>query len=355
MASSAASSLRALPMAPACRSERCNRVLVIRVGLKPPLAFLRVDGNKFCRRTIHGISKPVQLATAIDHYLWHLQSERRLSPHTIEAYSRDLGHLLDVCTPTREIHTIRRDELRAALRARNRSGASPRSVARMLSAWRQLFLFLQREGRLEHDPCAELVAPRQGRGLPLVPSRDDLRRLLAACDEQPHPGRDRAIVELLYACGLRVSELTHLKLSYLDLKRGRVRVSGKGQKERMVPLGEPAAAALKDYIEGARAEHLAARVKPWVFLSARGRPLGRSAVYRLLQQLSLRAGLSRSLSPHKLRHAFATHLLEGGADLRSVQQLLGHKDISTTEIYTHLSTEGLHQTIAAHHPLGSSQ
>lgn len=229
----------------------------------------------------------------------------------------------------------------------------PRTVARRLSALRTFYRHLEREGRIRNNPCDRIDAPRLGRPLPSVLTEQEVERLLAAPDLETASGmRDRAMLEVLYATGLRVSELVSLRPEQVNLVQGVLRVIGKGDKERLVPLGELAVDRLERFLERGRAEILGARPSTALFPTTRGGAMTRQAFWHLVKRYALRAGISREISPHTLRHAFATHLLDHGADLRVVQMLLGHRDISTTQIYTHIARERLKVIHARHHPRG---
>ena len=229
----------------------------------------------------------------------------------------------------------------------------PRTVARRLSALRTFYRHLEREGRIRNNPCDRIDAPRLGRPLPGVLTEQEVERLLAAPDLETAFGiRDRTMLELLYATGLRVSELVGLRPEQVNLLQGVLRVVGKGDKERLLPLGEPAADWLERFLERGRTEILGAKPSPALFPTARGGAMTRQAFWHLVKRYTVRAGISREVSPHTLRHAFATHLLDHGADLRVVQMLLGHGDISTTQIYTHIARERLKVIHARHHPRG---
>ena len=229
----------------------------------------------------------------------------------------------------------------------------PRTVARRLSALRRFYQHLEREGRIQGNPCDRIDAPRLGRPLPGVLTEQEVERLLVAPDVEAALGiRDRAMLEVLYATGLRVSELVGLRSEQVSLLQGVLRVVGKGGKERLVPLGEPAVDWLERFLERGRAAILGAKQSPALFPTARGRAMTRQAFWHLVKRYARHAGISRDISPHTLRHAFATHLLDHGADLRVVQMLLGHRDISTTQIYTHIARERLKVIHARHHPRG---
>ena len=290
---------------------------------------------------------------ALDRYLDHLKIERRLAANTLAAYGRDLAGYLDFLEeqgcpgPER----AGRDLASAFLARLAEKGLSARSRARAVSAVRGFHRFLAREGHGQGPPDG-LRAPKAGRPLPKLLSTEEVAALLAAPGTDTPLGlRDTALLELLYAGGLRVSELCALDTHQADLSAGFVRVLGKGGKERLVPIGEAARAAVSAYLEQARPGlRGGGRASPALFVSRRGRRLTRDAVNKLLARYALRAGILRAVSPHVLRHTFATHLLEGGADLRSVQAMLGHADIATTEIYTHLDREALRRVYRRAHP-----
>ena len=229
----------------------------------------------------------------------------------------------------------------------------PRTLARRLSALRRFYRYLEREGRIAENPCDRIDAPRLGRPLPGTLTEKEVEKLLAAPDVDTALGiRDRAMLEVLYATGLRVSELVGLRSEQVNLGQGVLRVVGKGDKERLVPLGELAVGWLDRFFERSRAEILGMKSSPALFPTARGRAMTRQAFWYLIKRYAGCAGISRDISPHTLRHAFATHLLDHGADLRVVQMLLGHRDISTTQIYTHIARERLKILHARHHPRG---
>jgi integrase/recombinase XerD len=228
---------------------------------------------------------------------------------------------------------------------------SARSVARHLVAVRNFFAFLLREGEAAADPTANIDLPRQWRTIPKYLSQAEVERLLAAPDADTAAGlRDRAMLELLYASGPRASELCGVQVRDLNLEVGVLRVTGKGGKQRLIPVGQSAVAAARAYLDSARATLLQGRASGHLFVTTRGLAMTRQAFWRMVRQYGLKAGISRRLTPHLLRHSFATHLLEGGADLRSVQTMLGHADISTTQVYTHVLRSRLRQTVDQHHP-----
>lgn len=288
----------------------------------------------------------------VDAYLDHLRVERALSARTVEAYAHDLAKL---CAHAEERGIRAPDGVDATLIstylvALGKEGIGARSAARHLSAVRGFARFLLRERAVDADPCALVERPRIGRRLPKVLSFDEIERILDAPDRAGFRGlRDRAMLQVMYAAGLRVSEVVGLQLADVDRAKGLVSAFGKGQKRRLVPLGEPALEALDAYL-ALRSLHPRAATTGALFLSPRGGPLTRQAVWKLLTAYARGVGVEKPSSPHKLRHSFATHLLEGGADLRSVQALLGHADISTTEIYTHLADDHVRAAYKRAHP-----
>jgi integrase/recombinase XerD len=287
-----------------------------------------------------------RLRAAVDDFLLELRVERGLSPLTIAAYRRDLDQFATGAGTAWRDDPATVSTFVAGLR---RQGRRATTQARKVAAIRSFYGFARREGIIDRNLADLIDPPRPGRYLPEVLARDQVERILSAPGEDPSDIRDAAILELLYACGLRVSELTGLDLDRLNLPGLEVRVIGKGNKERRVPMGEPARDRLHRYISGPRKDWSAGRPSPAVFLSRRGSRLGREAVWRLVRRWG-RAGIGEDVTPHTFRHSFATHLLEGGADLRVVQSLLGHASISTTQLYTHLTGERLREVYARAHP-----
>ncbi len=289
------------------------------------------------------------LSTAIESFLLELRVERGLSPLTIAAYRRDLDQFAASAGDAGW-----RDDpepARRFLATLRRAGRRGTTLARKAAAIRAFYGFALREGLAARDVGALLEAPRPGAYLPDVLAPDQVAAILGAPPHDDPAGiRDAAIMELLYACGLRVSELTGLDLDRLDLPALGVRVIGKGNKERRVPMGEPARDRIARYLSGPRVTWTAGRPTPAVFVSQRGRRLGREAVWRIVQRWSAEAGIGERVTPHTFRHSFATHLLEGGADLRVVQALLGHASITTTQLYTHLTGERVREIYARSHP-----
>jgi integrase/recombinase XerD len=283
----------------------------------------------------------------------YLAFERGLSSRTVDAYLGDLRKLFEhleeegVEGPAE----VRPEHVRSWVYSLREAGLAPTSIRRARSAIRTYFAFLLAEGVIEQDPTEHLQAPRVDRKLPDFLTIEETQRLLEAPDpDSPLFWRDRAILEVLYASGMRVSELTGLTLTALELDEGLATVFGKGSKERLVPIGGPARRALQRYLAEVRPTLERGKGRGLVFLTVRGRPIGRESVWRIVRDAAKRAGLGRDVSPHTLRHTFATHLIEGGADLAAVQELLGHVDISTTEIYTHVDREYLRDVHRRFHP-----
>jgi integrase/recombinase XerD len=290
----------------------------------------------------------------IDRFLDAIWAERGLSKNTLEAYRRDLTKLLLwLGQRDKTLITATRDDLLALLAGEVSGGRSPRSLSRYLSGYRQFYRWLVRERIISADPSALIESPKQGRGLPKALSEEQVEALLEAPDTGTHLGlRDRAMLELMYATGLRVSELCNLQLSNINKNQGVIRIIGKGQKERLVPLGLEAADWLEKYFMDGRPLFLKGSNSSYVFLTNRKTGLTRQAFWYMIRRNCLQAGIQKKISPHMLRHSFATHLLNHGADLRVVQLLLGHSDLSTTQIYTHIARQGLKRLHETHHPRG---
>lgn len=288
---------------------------------------------------------------ALDAFLTHLTTVRGLSPHTVRAYSSDLERYLEWaerqgCDPL----TLSHRRLRSYLADMDAARYSRRTIARRLSAVRSWFAFMMEQGMVDSDPAAVLASPRLPARLPKVVAEEDLRTLLDVPDPStPAGARDRAVLELLYATGMRVGELATLRLSDLDLSSAQVRVMGKGGKQRVLPLHRLAIDRLRGYLLTARPA-FDRRGTDMLFLTSTGRSMSTDALRRMLKKRLAEAGQSSSITPHALRHTFATHLLEAGADLRTVQELLGHIALSTTQIYTHLSVKRLREVHKDAHP-----
>ncbi len=290
----------------------------------------------------------------IERFLDATWLESGLSDNTLAAYRNDLTTFSDwLVRRDTDLVRVGSAELLAYLAARVGAGARPRTTARLLSSLRRFYGYLLREGRIKTDPTALVEAPRLGRALPKSLTEAQVERLLAAPDVATALGlRDRAMLEVLYATGLRVSELIALTPAQVSLGAGVVRVTGKGDKERLVPLGEEALDWLQRYLRDARSALVRERATDVLFPTARGEAMTRQAFWHNLRRYARHAGFTQLPSPHVLRHAFATHLLNHGADLRVVQLLLGHADLSTTQIYTHVARERLKSLHARHHPRG---
>jgi integrase/recombinase XerD len=289
----------------------------------------------------------------IDEYLSYLRDVRRMAPNTIESYARDLAQLAAFADSTgRAVEALDRKELEAFVRAMMTSGLAPRSVARVVACVRGFYRFVVVERKLSVNPAEDLRSPRAWAALPKFLSLDEVDRLLAEPDATTARGlRDKALIELLYATGLRVSELISLRAGDLHMEEGYLTCVGKGDKQRMVPMGQDAAEWVRRYIREARPALIKKRQSPWLFVNARGgAALSRVGFWKILKEYGKRIGLHAELSPHVLRHSFATHLLERGADLRMIQVMLGHADLSTTQIYTHVLEARLKTVYDRFHP-----
>lgn len=298
----------------------------------------------------HTDSEQAEIESFVD-ALW---MERGLSENTLSAYRSDLQGLSRALQSAgRKLQSARREDLLGYLAERAALGAHARTTARLLSSIRRYYQYQIREGRLQDDPSARIEAPKIARGLPKLLTEDDVENLLDAPDTSEAIGfRDRTMLELLYAAGLRVSELVSLEISQVNLQQGVVRVTGKGGKERLVPMGEEALSWLERFIRHERVDIIKGRPVDAIFPTRRGGPMTRQAFWQLIKRYALKADITKPLSPHTLRHAFATHLINHGADLRVVQLLLGHSNLSTTQIYTHVARERLKSLHAEHHPRG---
>jgi integrase/recombinase XerD len=300
-----------------------------------------------------GTPPPLPPAPAVEAWLDHLRIERRRSGHTLDNYARDLEQLRRFAAGLeRDITALDRHDLEAFVRELMGRGLSPRSVARAVSATRGFFKFLLVTRQISANPAEDLQPPRAWAALPKYLSIDEVDRLLTLPDvETPRGLRDRAFIELLYATGLRVSELVGLGVAHVNLEAGYLTARGKGAKERLVPIGDEAARWVSRYLREARPRLLRGRASPRLFINARGgTALSRLGVWKILKGYGVQAGLARRLSPHVLRHSFATHLLERGADLRAIQMMLGHADLSTTQIYTHVLEARLRAIHERFHP-----
>lgn len=282
----------------------------------------------------------------------YLTVERGYSDNTRDAYVTDVSKLLNALAaadidPTKA--TV--DDLRTFMGDLHDLGIMPRSCARILSGIKNFYRYLRLEGIMETDPTELLESPSVGSRLPSVLSLEEIDALIAAMEDTPTGRRNRAIVETMYGCGLRVSELCALQISHIDFRNAVMLIRGKGSKERLVPVNEVALTRIKNYVDTDRNDvPIASADADTVFLNSRGRHLSRVMIFYILRDAAARAGIRTPLSPHTLRHSFATHLLEGGANLRSIQQMLGHESIATTQIYLHIENSRLRQEILEHHP-----
>jgi integrase/recombinase XerD len=293
------------------------------------------------------------VSALVDAYLSHLAVERRLSANTVESYGRDLSQLSAAAAALeRPVETLDRRALEQFVRQLMGEGRSPRSVARAVACFRGFYRFLVVSGHRQDNPAVDVQAPRAWKTLPKFLSMEEVDRLIETPNtSEPRGLRDRALIEVLYATGLRVSEMINLRQQDLNLESGYLTCTGKGRKQRLVPIGDEASAWLERYIREGRPALLKKRSSPRLFVNARGGSgLSRVGLWKILKEHGRQAGLSRTLSPHVLRHSFATHLLERGADLRAIQMMLGHSDLSTTQIYTHILDARLRAVYDKFHP-----
>lgn len=291
-----------------------------------------------------------QMRSARAAFLNFCRLEKGLAGNSVDAYSRDLDKYILFCG-TRQPAYGSSEPILAFLDHLQRCGLSSRSIARLLATLRNFYRFLLREGSVSADPTEHIRTPKQWQTIPRFLNLEQIERLLQAPDVARSTGlRDRAMLQLLYATGLRVSELCALNFSDLNFELGVLRTTGKGNKQRIVPVGRAALAEVRSYVEMGRPELLKNRTSRFLFVTARGGRLTRQGFWKLLARYGKAAGMFHNITPHVIRHSFATHLLEGGADLRSVQTMLGHADISTTQIYTHVMRSRLRRTVDEHHP-----
>ena len=290
----------------------------------------------------------------INEFINFLKLERSLSSNSIEAYRNDIKKFIQYLE-TKGLsllpHQIESDHLQNFIHWINELGISPRSQSRVISGIKSFYKYLLIENYIQKDPTELLETPKIGRELPKVLSVDEIDKLIQAIDlSQAEGQRNKAIIETIYSCGLRVSELINLKISNLYFDEGFIRIIGKGNKERLIPISQKAIKEINLYFEDRNKLSVKSGHEDILFLNRRGKQLTRVMVFTIIKRLSEKAGLSKDISPHTLRHSFATHLIEGGADLRAIQEMLGHESIITTEIYTHLDREYLRDTIIEHHP-----
>lgn len=288
----------------------------------------------------------------VSRYKSYLLLEKALSPNSIAAYLDDLTKLLQYFeTENLKLQQIHLEDLQQFVTQLYDLGINARSVARILSGVRSFFNFLILDGYIQNDPTELLETPKIGLKLPVVLSLQEIENIISIIDLSTKEGqRNRAIIEMLYSCGLRISELTNLKFSDLFLDDGFIRVEGKGSKQRLVPISHTAIKEIGNYLLDRKLIDVKKGSEDIVFLSKRGTAISRIMVFHFIKQYADQAGIKRNISPHTFRHSFATHLLEGGANIRAIQQMLGHEKITTTEIYTHLDREYLRQEIIEHHP-----
>jgi integrase/recombinase XerD len=301
----------------------------------------------------HSQRKPLRpLPPELDTFLNYIRVEKGLAGNSIASYRRDLVEFVEfVSRQQRGLGKIRREDIRAHLASLYRRGLAARSVARHLVSLRGLYRFLLKEGKVGCDPTAEIDAPKTGQTLPKYLTMAEVDSLLQRPDPASPAGlRDQAMLELLYATGMRISELLNLRWEDFEVNLGVVRCRGKGSKERLIPVGKSALRALEAYVQRGRAPLAKERSSPFLFLNQRGGRLSRVGFWKILGRYGRAAGIVTTLTPHVIRHSFATHLLERGADLRSIQLMLGHSDISTTQIYTHVLKERLKQVYHEYHP-----
>jgi len=287
-----------------------------------------------------------------DDYLTYMVVERRFSENTVDAYRRDIDRFVSFChLRAKDLRSTRPEDLRSYLLELRKRRLSERTVARNFAAVKSLFRFMIEQGLLNRDPAENIETPRRGKKLPVYLSEQEVERLLARPDEKNVLGlRDAAMLELLYATGMRVSELISIRTLQVNLESGYVIPFGKGSRERIIPIGEMARDKVIRYLETSRPALARGQSVPELFLSRLGKKMTRQGFWKLLKNYVIQAGIVRKISPHKLRHSFATHLLDRGADLRSVQKMLGHADIATTQIYTHVTRERIQAIYNRRHP-----
>ena len=288
----------------------------------------------------------------LQRFYQYIRIEKSLSPRTVEAYMRDIRKFDDFLGGRKELDKVELADLQEFLTTLYDEKIQARSQARIISGIKAFYHFLVFENSIEEDPTELLDSPKIGRKLPSVLSIPEIESILDCIDlSKPEGHRNKAIIEVLYGCGLRVSELTELRLSWLHFTDGFVRIIGKGNKERLVPIGQTAQKAVMLYVEGEREKlKIKKGCENIVFLNRRGSKLTRAMIFHIIKELAHKAGITKTISPHTFRHSFATHLIDGGADLRAVQEMLGHESIITTEIYTHLDRNYIKENIAKYHP-----
>jgi integrase/recombinase XerD len=322
-----------------------------KADIKP--SFAQKGGSSFVSSTTHSFFVPQ------DSFLKYLAAERRLSPNTFDkSYRYDLDSFLiylEGCGID-DLNHVTAEQIRSFISWCRRKHLSSRTISRRISTLRSFFRFLLLENYTKTDPTGLIGHPKQGRSLPKALSIEEVDRLLAAAEQldrgSPLEARNNVMLHMLYATGLRVSELVKLPLVGINRQSGNLRVLGKGSKERLVPVGEQARTLLEEYLDNIRSLLLKGKTSPSLFVTRQGRAMSRTRYWQILKEIAMRAGISKEISPHVLRHSFATHLLENGADLRSVQLMLGHSDISTTQLYTHIEQSRLKSIHKKFHPRG---
>lgn len=292
------------------------------------------------------------MEACIQLYKQYIKLERSLSPKTVEAYLHDIEKLNDFLGGGKKLEEVSLEDLQDFLASLYDENISARSQARIISGLKSFYKFLLFDHKIAHDPTELLDAPKIGRHLPEVLSIPEVEAILDGIDlSKPEGHRNKAIIEVMYGCGLRVSEVVNLRISNLHFRDNYIRIIGKGDKERLVPIGQTAQHAVMLYLEGVRAQMKIKRgEEDFVFLNRRGARLTREMIFMMIKQAAETAGVTKTISPHTFRHSFATHLVEGGADLRAVQEMLGHESITTTEIYTHLDRTYIKGVIEKYHP-----
>jgi integrase/recombinase XerD len=292
------------------------------------------------------------MEACIQLYKQYIKLERSLSPKTVEAYLHDIEKLNDFLGGRKKLEEVKLEDLQDFMASLYDDKISARSQARIISGLKSFYKFMLYERRIAHDPTELLDAPKIGRHLPEVLSIPEIEAILDSIDlSKPEGHRNKAIIEVMYGCGLRVSEVVNLRISNLYFRDNYIRIIGKGDKERLVPIGQTAQNAIRLYMEGARAHvKIKKGEEDIVFLNRRGARLTREMIFMMIKQAAETAGVTKTISPHTFRHSFATHLVEGGADLRAVQEMLGHESITTTEIYTHLDRSYIKDIIERYHP-----
>lgn len=292
------------------------------------------------------------MEACIQLYKQYIKLERSLSPKTVEAYLHDIEKLNEFLGGRKKLEEVKLEDLQDFMASLYDDKISARSQARIISGLKSFYKFLLFDHKIAHDPTELLDAPKIGRHLPEVLSIPEIEAILDSIDlSKPEGHRNKAIIEVMYGCGLRVSEVVNLRISNLYFRDNYIRIIGKGDKERLVPIGQTAQNAIRLYMEGARAHvKIKKGEEDIVFLNRRGARLTREMIFMMIKQAAEAAGVTKTISPHTFRHSFATHLVEGGADLRAVQEMLGHESITTTEIYTHLDRSYIKDIIERYHP-----